>query len=197
MCTPNFQENNQLLFKLGQKWSTMVKIFNLANLNYFGPHWNFDKPTRFSHFWQFWSNLDTWNDTCFLVRPILETGYILFTWKRNVSSWRAIFSNYAMYPAYQTSSAVKKLLLLLYRNPGRWSSLGKTASATAWWGTSGHHSTLKDILWTFLTTTWLSRPQASTPRAGGITVLRALERACWPTHGSTPRPLGTMLLFTM
>ena len=152
-CTPNFQENNQLLFKLGQKWSTMVKIFNLAIWNHFGPHWNFDKPTRFSHFWQFWSNLDTWNDTCFLVRPILETGYILFTWKRNVSSWRAIFSNYAMYPAYRTSSAVKKLLLLLFRNPGRWRSLGKTANATAWWGTSGHRSTLKDILWTCLTTT--------------------------------------------
>ena len=51
--------------------------------------------------------------------------------KPQISIVIAIFSNCAMYPDYRTSSAVKKLLLLLYRNPGRWSSLGKTANATA------------------------------------------------------------------
>ena len=41
------------------------------------------------------------------------------------------FSNYAMNPTYRTSSAVKKLLLLLYPNPGRWRSSVRTPSATA------------------------------------------------------------------
>ena len=51
--------------------------------------------------------------------------------KPQISIVVAIFSNCAMYPAYRTSSAVKKLLLLLYTNLGRWRSSVRTPSATA------------------------------------------------------------------